>query len=355
MALASSNRKWDTIIVGQGLAGTTLAWRLRDAGQRVLIIDADEEVTSSKIAAGLITPITGKRLTLSWRYDEFLPVASRFYRDVETRTGQHFFFERTAVRLFKSDYERAKWRERLEEDDFERHLVLPQPNPLLVPETSDDGEDGFAMHAAQLDVAAYLEASRTALDYEPFALDWRSDVEFGASDVQVGAHRCLQLISCEGFAAARNPYFSWIPFNCAKGDILTVRFHRPIAPQSLHKDIWIAPTIERDIFRVGSTYDLDNLNNVPLPAAREEIESKLRNFLKVPYTVIDHRAAVRPIIFQSKAVIGLHPKQKRLGLFNGLGSKGSLLAPWYAKEFADLLVHQIPLPEEMDLQKKSYS
>ncbi|NOU04706.1 MAG: NAD(P)-binding protein, partial [Hyphomicrobiaceae bacterium] len=43
---------WDTIIVGQGLAGTTLAWRLVDAGQRVLMFDPAEAVTSSKIAAG---------------------------------------------------------------------------------------------------------------------------------------------------------------------------------------------------------------------------------------------------------------------------------------------------------------
>ena len=54
---------WDVIIVGQGLAGTTLAWHLREAGQRVLVIDACEPVTSSKIAAGLITPITGQRVS----------------------------------------------------------------------------------------------------------------------------------------------------------------------------------------------------------------------------------------------------------------------------------------------------
>ena len=89
---------WDTIIVGQGLAGPTLAWQLMDAGQRVLILDANEEVTTSKIAAGLITPITGQRIALSWKVEEFLPVARKFYRALEARTGELFFHERRAVR-----------------------------------------------------------------------------------------------------------------------------------------------------------------------------------------------------------------------------------------------------------------
>ena len=40
---------------------------------RVLVVDREEDITSSKVAAGLVTPITGKNLTKSWRVDEFLP------------------------------------------------------------------------------------------------------------------------------------------------------------------------------------------------------------------------------------------------------------------------------------------
>ena len=65
----------DAIIVGQGLAGTTLAWCLLEAGMSVLVTDPEEEITSSKIAAGLITPITGQRLALSWQVETFLPAA----------------------------------------------------------------------------------------------------------------------------------------------------------------------------------------------------------------------------------------------------------------------------------------
>jgi flavin-dependent dehydrogenase len=56
------------LIVGQGLAGTALAWRLWERGVPFVVVDRDEAVTCSKIAAGLVTPITGMRLNLNWRF-----------------------------------------------------------------------------------------------------------------------------------------------------------------------------------------------------------------------------------------------------------------------------------------------
>ena len=70
------------LIVGQGLAGTALAWELIWRGRDVLVVDAGEAVTSSKIAAGLVTPITGQRLALGWRVDEMLAAARPYYERV---------------------------------------------------------------------------------------------------------------------------------------------------------------------------------------------------------------------------------------------------------------------------------
>jgi len=341
---------WDTIIVGQGLAGTTLAWQLTEAGQRVLVIDANERVTSSKIAAGLITPITGKRLVLSWNYDQFFPAAQTFYQRVEQLTGQKFFHERIALRLFKSDAEQSDWSVRSQKPEYRRHLAKSFLNLTDDPVFCTGTIGGFAMDAAQLDVAAYLEASRAVLHCEESVLDWERDVLLGKKGVVVKGHRARYLISCEGYAAACNPHFGWVPFLAAKGDILTVRFHSPIPQFNLHCGVWVAPTADPEIFRVGSTYDWKTLDQVPSLAARRKIENKLEEFIRIPYTVMDHQAAVRPIISESKATIGLHRDHDCLGFLNGLGSKGALLAPWYAKCFADFLVHQTPLPEWADLR-----
>ena len=343
--------RWDAIIVGQGIAGTTLAWQLRKAGWRVLVIDACEPVTSSKIAAGLITPITGKRLVLSPQFAEHLTVAREFYGAVEKRTGRRLLHDRTAIRLFKSSDERENWARRRDLPDYRAQILNTQPSPLLEPGLGDAGGGGFAMHAAQLDVPAYLDASREVLDVTRMALDWRRDVSFREDGATIGEHSTRFLVSCEGYAASRNPCFSAVPFIAAKGDILTVRFHRPVPPNTLHRGIWVAPTSEVDVFRVGSTYDWENLDQVPSPTARSEIEGRLNEFIHVPYEVLDHRAAVRPIINESRALVGLHPDHGCLGYFNGLGSKGSLLAPWYARHLADHLMYGTPLPDEINVQQ----
>lgn len=345
-----SGERWDTIIVGQGLAGTTLAWHLQVAGQKVLLLDACEVVTSSKIAAGLVTPITGQRMALSNRYDEFLSVARPFYRRIEQHTRRVFFHNRTAQRLLKSDAERANWAVRSNQSAYQSHLVNPQPDPLTDPRIADASGGGFAMNTAQLDVAAYLDASRSALHWERMTLDWKNDVTFSSDGVSVGTHLARLIVSCEGFAATRNPHFSTVSFKAAKGDVLTVRFHLPVPPVCFHRGVWLAPTPDPEVFLVGSTYNWEVLDEVPEASARSQIECKLKEFIRVPYTVLDHRAAVRPIIRESRPLIGRHPKQDRLGYFNGLGSKGSLLAPWYAHCLSDHLVSQAPIPHDMDIR-----
>jgi glycine oxidase len=345
---------WDVIIVGQGLAGTTLAWHLIEAGQRVLMLDADALVTSSKIAAGLMTPITGKRLSLSWQYDTTFPYARQFYTGLENRTGHRFFYNRRGVRLFLTDTERQQWAKKSGLPAFQTYLVAPQPLPLLPcglrSDNAQEPEAGFAMETAQLDVATFLAASRAALSCQTVTLDWQRDVAIGERHITVAGHQTRWLISCEGFKATTNPYFAAVPFRAAKGEILTVRFDKPLLQNVYHRGVWVAPTRDAHVFKVGSTYDWAALDQVPSQTARDEIEHSLRALFRVPYVVIDHQAAVRPIIHQSRPVVGMHPIHSRLGYFNGLGSKGSLLAPGFARGFTQELLHGTPIPDAIAVQ-----
>src|SRR4051812_44107131 len=104
--------RFDIIIVGQGLAGTTLAWVLQQRGLRVCVIDRGEPNTSSKIAAGLITPVTGRRMAASAGFGELFPVAAAFYDRIESETGARFFHRNRAVRLFVDGAERAAFETR---------------------------------------------------------------------------------------------------------------------------------------------------------------------------------------------------------------------------------------------------
>src|SRR4051812_27653137 len=96
-------------IVGQGLAGTALGWALLRRERTVLVVD-NERGGASRLAAGLITPVTGKRLAKSWRWAELFPAACQFYRAIEAITGERFFHQQPAVRLFANEAERDEFR-----------------------------------------------------------------------------------------------------------------------------------------------------------------------------------------------------------------------------------------------------
>jgi len=65
--------------------------------------------------------------------------------------------------------------------------------------------------------------------------------------------------------------------------------------------------------------------------------------------VIGHEAGVRPIIRNSQPVLGIHPEKSQIGFFNGLGSKGSLMAPSVADHFAGFLCGECDLDKALTM------
>ena len=75
-----------------------------------------------------------------------------------------------------------------------------------------------------------------------------------------------------------------------------------------------------------------------------------RDFLAVPVGLLGSQSAVRPIVKGRQALLGAHPSHPRVLFFNGLGSKGSLRAPWLARHLTEHLLDGRPLDSEFDLQ-----
>ena len=348
---------FDYIIAGQGLAGTALAWSLMWSGSRVLVIDRNSPVTSSKIAAGLITPITGQRLAKTWRFDELWPAAVAFYRHVEQDVGTSLFRQSPMVRLFSNDSEVDFFARRIAVTEF-RELVR-QPEPLLAPSWFVSDHGSFEMPSAgQLDVPKYLAVSREHFTregcYLTTDLDVGSDLVFdnlGVNLPRLGV-RAERLIFCQGIDATSNPWFRAVRLKPAKGEILTVRIPGLGENRVVHRGVWLAP-LGGELFRVCSTYEWQQLDNVPTAAGRDDILSRLREFLLLPFEVVEHQAAVRPIHLNQYPVLGLHPDHEQLGYFNGLGSKGTLHAPFFASHFVRVLSGEATLDPEVDLNRKT--
>ncbi len=347
-----SQPDYDAIILGQGLAGTTLAWSLHWRGSQVLVIDRDVPVTSSRIAAGLMTPITGQRLVKTWRWDQFWPAAVAFYRRVETEAAASFFGQKRLVRLLAGEYEQQYLARRMA-SEFVGLATVPQP--LVNRDWFDDSWGGFEMlEGGRLNVVAFLDSSRRQFlrnnQFVTADLDLDRDIELTATGVRlprlgVAARR---LFFCQGIDASSNPWFQNVRFNPAKGEILDLRIEGLAEERIVHRGVWLMP-VGNSLFRAGATYEWAELNSEPTVQGRDEICSRLREFLRLPFEVIGHKAAVRPILRHQYPVIGIHPRHSQLGFFNGLGSKGSLQAPWLADHLAGFLVQEHPLDPEVDL------
>lgn len=343
------------LIIGQGLAGTALGWRLWERGVPFVIVDRDEPLTSSKVAAGLITPITGMRLTVSWRYDIFYREALCFYRACGKRLGQRFFFPRGYVRLLKDEKEMAKWGKRRRDPDMQPFLHR-QP-PKLDEEVISQPDNGFQQrHAAWLDTTGYLEASRRffeTLDSWDRADVRHADVADDAAGVTWNGQRFSHVIWAQGWSGARHPLFDWMPFQSAMGTILTVKADLRGEKRIINRGCWLLPRRDGTL-RAGSTYEWKFEDaNTPSAAPVQALEATLGTLLRVPAEVLAAQTAVRPIIKGRQALMGTHPTHPRVAFLNGLGSKGSLRAPWLARHLIEHLLDGAALHPELDLQQNT--
>jgi len=346
--------EYDDIIMGQGLAGTALAWRLRWRGHRILVIDREVPITSSKVAAGLMTPITGQRLVKSWRWDQFWPSATAFYHRVEKETGSIVFHPTCMVRLLANGSEQEFLGRRL---TSEFQGLVTQPEPLVNPNWFDSCWSGFEMiEGGRLDVLAYLNTSRHNFTSEGqyIAADLAPDEDLVLTDCGVELPRLglrsSRIIFCQGIDAMSNSLFSDVRFKPAKGEILTLRIEELPEERIIHRGVWLMP-LGSNLFRAGATYEWKQLDCEPTTQGRDEICARLREFLHLPFEVVGHDAAVRPIPRHQIPIVGLHPQHRQLGFFNGLGSKGSLQSPWIAEHFAGYLAGEHPLDWELDLHR----
>ena len=355
MTTTNDDQPLDFVIVGQGIAGTTLAWLLKWRGLRGVIVDRDDGLSASRVAAGLMTPVTGKRLVPAWRLDETWAAADDFYRRVESETCSQFLTQPGQVRLFDGDESKDEFDRR---DWSEHPVAIRQPKQIVDADFFDAPLGGFELPTARrLDVPSYLAASREVFvadgtlrigDLNPVAdLEFTDDV-VRVANLDVSTRR---VIFCQGALGPGNPWFDDVEFKAARGEILTLKINGLAETRIVNQGVWLVPCGD-GLFKAGSTYDFDNLAPCVTDSGRDEIVERLKNFLKLPFEIVGHESGVRPVVLERRPIIGVHRKFPQLAIFNGLGSKGSLLAPLVADQFVRHLFDGAPIDTELDYQER---
>lgn len=314
-----------------------MAWALHWAGHHVMIVDRGEPITASRIAAGLITPITGRRMTPTHRYKESYRHAAAFYRRIERELNCQFLDEKPAIRQFVNNDEQRAFEKKLCGSDVRFATLKDDAGRVTGIEMLD---------AARLNVPGFLDQTRQHFSsfgqYQQAELDPDTDIVIDQSGVLVARLniRSAFVVYCQGYQANRNRWFPTIPDGPAKGEILRVRLADCRENKVMHKGVWLVPDgseADEAIFLLGATYDRVHLNDEPTTAGREELLSGLKQITAETPVVIDHVAAVRAGMKRRKPIIGLHPDGNRVFVLNGLGSRGALLAPVAARALSDLM------------------
>ncbi len=324
---------FDYLILGQGIAGSTLAWHLTWQGAKVAVIDAGKPTTASRLAAGLLTPITGKRLTASERWDELFPVAKAFYQRVESEAGTKLFHQKPSLRLFASEEERQRFSLRCEEKCFaDRVRLIEQP-----PVGMKGPYGGFEMlEAARLDTAVYLEATREMLQTQNgfFVAEIDPNKEVVLKEKRVTISRLgiqsHRIIFCQGAAAVMPTWQTDLRLKPSLGEVLTIDLAIELK-QTVHRGIWLSPEAP-ERYRLGATNRWEAFEELTTEAGKQELLTKLSGMTDQEPKLVSQQAAIRPTTVDRKVSFGWHRKEPRLGWLNGLGTKGSLWAPWSASQ-----------------------
>lgn len=344
---------FDYIIVGQGLAGSILSWELKKRGASIKVLD--KIGGSSRIAAGLINPITGRRIVKSWRIDDLMPQAQATYKDLEKHLGINIWHERSILRTFKNSADENEWHLRAAWDDY-RPFCAENADPSVWQDKIEKFVGfGEILQSAHVNLPLLLDTYRTYLiDNEELI-----DEEFDFNNFTIEEHFVIykgivaqKIIFADGAKGAENPFFDWLPWNLDKGECLIAAIEDFPKDKIFKHNFAIVPMPDtQNSFWVGATNEWKSSDELPTENKKTLIVNELENVLKTKFSILEHRAAFRPTVKDRRPFIGLHPNFRSLAIFNGFGTKGTSLVPYFAVHFADALYLNTPLDSEVNIER----
>ncbi len=342
----------DFLIVGQGIAGSLLACELINRGQKVVVLDKGEEDKSSSFAAaGLYNPITGRKMVKTWMADKLFPIIAPYYKNLERELATSFHEAMPIYRPFASIEEQNDWQGKAGTEIFAPYVKEIRSEPIGYREVIDPFGGLLLNYTGVVDLPKALRALKAYFEnkgiYEVEVFQYQNVRE--VSDGMIYRDwKAQAIIFCEGTGVTGNPFFKGLKMRPVKGELIDIKtnFH---PNQIVNRGVFMIPR-DRTI-RVGSTYDHQDLTWQPTEKGRSMIEEKLSNLFNGTYEVIGAFAGIRPATFDRRPFVGLMKNKPGIGIFNGLGTKGVSLAPYFAPMMADFLLGEQVLLPEVDVNR----
>lgn len=342
----------DFLLIGQGLAGSVLSYHLLQSGASVRVINASRgRASASRVAAGLYNPITGRKMVKTWRADELFPYLESFYPALEQRLGASFFHPLPIYRPFVSAQEQNEWAVQADNTTFAPYVRQVALRSRYGRYVHDERGGLLLRQSGYVDVPALLRAYRTWLRrqelYEEAVFD-PAQLVIGERHVRYGKWQAPRIVFCDGARGAHSSFFDWLPFRPVKGEIMRIKTAEEL-PIVFNRGVFVIP--QGQYSKVGSTYDHHDLSEHPTDRGRQTLQKKLDQLLTLDYEVTEQWAGVRPATQDRRPLIGTHPEHEPLAVFNGFGSKGVSLIPFFAQHFVHCLSNNQAVDETVNIRR----
>lgn len=341
----------DYIIVGLGLAGIAMVEELKRQ-EKTFVVYEDSSQTSSLVAGGMYNPVILKRFTPVWNAKEQLDIAIPFYLSLEKKLSASFDQPLDIYRTFKSIEEQNNWFVASDKPVLQEYmhpeLVKVESNHVVSPYQA-----GRVRHTGRIKVRELVSTYREYLKEngqlieETFRHDriitWETHIDYKN-------HTTGKIIFCEGNGLKNNPFFNKLPLNGTKGELLTIHAPDLKLDDIIKSAVFVLP-LGNDLYKVGATFNWADKTNTPTEEGRKELEDKLKTVITCEYKIVEHEAGVRPTTGDRRPLLGVHRDNHRLVLFNGLGSRGVMIAPLMAKKLYQFIENNEALDREIDITR----
>jgi len=340
------------LIVGQGLAGTLLGHELKKKGGKITFVDQGGN-SASKITSGLMNPLTGRKYVKSWKFETLVSKALKTYSELEKLLGKSLIFELPILRALPDRNAELEWDYRTTLSDYESYVGTEDEVDFAelkefinrdVPYVKIRG--GYKVRIPELITGYRSHLPKGVIKNEAFQFSNLSHFPKGV----LYEDRCYDdIVFCEGAGAIQNPYFKDLPFNLSKGEAMIgkVPFH---LKRMVKNKSFLVPWGEDEMW-IGSANFWNFEDDQPSPEGQNRMWDQVQSFYSGPFQKTKALAAIKPSVKDRKPFLGTHPEYAHIHIFNGLGTKGVSLGPYFAEAMAFYLTAQKPLEDEVNIKR----
>ncbi|MDA7501822.1 FAD-binding oxidoreductase [Chitinophagales bacterium] len=322
-------------MVGQGLAGTNLAWACFFKGVPFKIIDEHAGNDCSALAAGLMNPITGRALVKSWLFDDLIAAAVPHYKRVEEELSKSLLIQLPILRVFQSQKEANDFDLKSEHPDYQKYISVAHDLDMRGIRETEYGS-GLIKGGYRLDVSAYIETSRAFF----LAKELLEIGVYEERELEQGE----RLVYCEGHRTNLNEELDIDVMRPVRGELYILHCDGVDPLQVIKKGFLAVPWKNPGEFWFGATYDHHNLVMEQTERGVQQLEKKLEAMFDAPVKVLRNFVGMRPATKDRRPIIGSFKEGEEKYLFNGFGAKGVSMSPYFASH---LLAHLIDGEELM--------